>query len=204
MKALFLVLIPLNLTFSAAFAQEKEPFSLNKEVSLDTNQVENDSLIIDYLQKQTNGEFKRPNVVKRFFNEFDEFWVGGRINFSQGKYGYLGLALPLTWNTMYGWPILHIGISPGMDINISGSTAVYAPKISIEAQYLFGIGRVGYQYFTDFSSRHENRLFLEAGLTFFSFFDITYLHSLGFDGNPLNLGSGYFNLTFTLPIYKVD
>lgn len=200
MKVFFLILIVVNFTLPNVFAQEKESFPIHS----DTNQVKSDSLITDSLQKERNSDFKRPNSVKRFFNEFDEFWIGARINCSQGKYTYVGLAIPFTWNTMYGWPILHIGVTPGMDINISGSTAVYVPKISIEAQYLLGIARVGYQYFTDFSSRHENRLFLEAGFSFFSFFDLTYLHSFGFDGNPFNQGSSYFNLTLTLPIYKAD
>jgi hypothetical protein len=192
MKAFTFILI--ILISSSAFAQEPFP--------PDTNRVKSDSLIADFLQKETEVKFKKPNFVKRLFDDFDEFRIGGRVNFAQGKYAYLGLAVPFTWNAMYGWPILHIGITPGMDINLSGSTTIYVPKISIEYQYLIGVARIGYQYFTDFSSRHENRLFLEAGLTFFSFFDITYLHSFGFDGNPFRQGSGYFNLTFTLPIYR--
>lgn len=202
MKVFFLVLVNISLTLSVVFAQEEE--LLNKEINLDTNQVKSDSLISDFLQKETNVNFKRLNCVKRFLDNFDEFWIGARVNCFQGKYTFVGVALPLTWNTMYGWPILHLGVTPGMDINISGSTAICIPKISIEFQYFLGIARVGYQYFTDLSSRHENRLFLEAGLTFFSFFDITYLHSFGFDGNPFNQSNSYFNLTLTLPIYKVD
>nr|WP_294857913.1 hypothetical protein [uncultured Fluviicola sp.] len=199
MKVFFLTLISINLSLSFIFAQEKESFPSN----IDTGQVKTDSLITDFLQTQMLPDLKRQHPVKRFFNDFDEFWVGARINYYQGEYGFIGLALPLTWNAMYGWPILHVGVTPGMDINISGSTPIYVPKISIEWQYLIGIFRAGYQYFTDFDSRHENRLFLEAGLTFFSYFDITYLHSFGFDGNPLNQGNSYFNLTLTLPIYKV-
>lgn len=195
MKTIFLILVSLYLSLSHACAQQPFP--------PDTNRIESDSLITDYLQKEAEVEFKKSNFLKRAFDNFDEFRVGARINFAQGKYGYLGAAFPLTWNAMYGWPILHIGITPGMDINVSGSTTIFVPKISIEYQYLIGIARVGYQYFTDFSSRYENRVFLEAGLSFFSFFDVTYLHSFGFNGNPFNQGNGYFNLTLTLPIYKV-
>lgn len=198
MKTITLIL--LILLSSVLFAQEKEPFPINS----DTSRIKSDSLIMDYLQKESAPEFKRSNAVKRFFDDFDEFWIGTRINYTQGNRGYIGLAVPFTWNTMYGWPIIHAGITPGMDINVSGSTAIYVPKISIEYQYALVVARVGYQHFNDFVSRRENRLFLEAGFTFFSFFDITYLHSFGFDGNPFNLSSSYLNLTLTFPIYKMD
>ena len=117
-------LILLIFLSSASFGQEKEPVPPNS----DTSRIKNDSLITDYLQKEANPEFKRPNAVKRFFDDLDEFWVGARVNYSQGKYGYIGLALPLTWNWLRTVPMAHIGITPGMDINISGSTTIFVPK----------------------------------------------------------------------------
>lgn len=195
------ILILLIFLSSVSFGQEKEPVPANS----DTSRIKNDSLITNYVKFETNPNYKRSNAIARFFDDFDEFWVGARVNFYQGKYAYIGLGLPITWNVMCDIiPLVHIGITPGMDINISGSTPTFVPKISIEGQYFIGVARIGYQHFTDFSSRHDNRLFLEAGLTFFSYFDITYLHSFSFDGNPLNQGNSYFNLTLTLPIYKVD
>ena len=191
-------LILLIFLSSASFGQEKEPIPPNS----DTSRIKNDSLITNYVKVETIPNYKRSNAINRFFDDFDEFWFGARLNYSQGKQGYIGLSFPLTWNTMYGWPIIHAGITPGMDINVSGSTTIYVPKISIEYQYALVIVRIGYQHFNDFVSRSENRLFLETGFTFFSFFDITYLHSFGFDGNPFNQSGSYLNVTATIPIYR--
>lgn len=193
MKVVFLLLLTLSFVLSAI--GQEEPV-------LDSNRVVTDSLITDFLQKETDISYKQPHFLKRLFKDFDEFWVGARVNYTQGKHGYVGIGIPFSWNETYGVTLSHFSITPGFDVRISYPVMVYAPKISIEYQLFFAVARGGYQRFTDFASRHEDRLFVEAGFSFFSLMDITYLHSFGFNGNPFNHGNSYLNIALTVPLRR--
>lgn len=130
---------------------------------------------------------------------FNTFWVGPRINYLQGKYGFLGASAAFMWHNIGYIPESHIGFSAGMDFRLTKST-IYAPKITVEGRYTFFLARVGYTYFTDFKSDFEHRISTEIGLSLISFLDITYLHSFGSERNPFGLNEDYLNLTLTIPL----
>lgn len=135
----------------------------------------------------------------RLTGYFDTFWVGPRINYIQGKYGFLGCSAAFMWHNIGYLPESHIGFSPGMDFRLTKST-VYAPKITFEARYIFFLARVGYSYLTDFKSDFEHRISTEIGLSLLSFLDITYLYSFGSVRNPFGLNNHYLNVTVTIPV----
>lgn len=130
---------------------------------------------------------------------FDTFWVGPRINYMQGKYGFLGASAAFMWHNIGYIPESHIGFSAGMDFRLTKSM-VYAPKITAEGRYTFFVARVGYVYFTDFKSDFEHRISAEIGVSLLSFIDLTYLHSFGSKRNPFGLNDSYLNLTITVPV----
>jgi hypothetical protein len=137
--------------------------------------------------------------LKHLHGKFDTFLVGPRINYTQGKYGFLGLSGTCMWHEMGYVPESHLGFSVGMDFRLTKSM-VYAPKFTFEYRYVIGIARVGYSYFTDFKSDFEHRFSAEIGISLLSFLDITYLHSFGSSRNPFQLGSNYLNVTATIPL----
>lgn len=142
-----------------------------------------------------NAQSKKGNLS----GIFDTFWVGPRINYMQGKYGFLGVSAAFMWHNIGYIPESHIGFSTGMDIRLTKSM-VYAPKITVEGRYTIFLARVGYSYFTDFKSDFEHRISTEIGLSLMSFLDITYLHSFGSKQNPFGLNDDYLNLTLTIPL----
>ncbi len=126
--------------------------------------------------------------------------IGGpRFNYMQGKDGFVGLAFNLGWHEEDFLPLKHIGFAVGTDIRLLGPL-VMAPKVTLEYNYYFGIVRVGYLYYTDFSRKFENRISAEIGVSLLSFVDLTYVHTFGFNNDPFNLGNDYFNLTISLPL----
>lgn len=136
-----------------------------------------------------------------YAHKYNRFSVGIRANYMKGKYDYVGVAIPVFWwCRSYDLPIEHIGFSAGFDWKISGAETVYAPKISFEYRYLVLVGRIGHQYYTDFKSRSEHRMFVEAGFSILGFLDVTYLHAFGFNGDPFHLRASNLNVTLTLPI----
>ncbi len=130
---------------------------------------------------------------------FNTFLVGPRINYTHGKYGFLGCSGAFMWHEVGYIFESHIGFSAGMDFRLSKST-VYVPKVTVEYRYLIGVVRVGYSYFTDFKSAFEHRFSSEIGFSVFGFLDITYMHSFGSKRNPFDLESGYLNITATIPL----
>lgn len=129
----------------------------------------------------------------------DDLIGGPRINYMQGKDGFLGLAFNLGWHETGYLPLKHVGFAIGSDIKLSNSFLM-APKITLEYRYLIGIVKVGYLYYTDFNRKFENRISAEFGVSLLSFADLTYVHTFGFNNNPFNLGNDYFNLTISLPL----
>lgn len=130
---------------------------------------------------------------------FDTFLVGARVNYMQGKYGFLGCSGTFMWHEVGYVLESHLGFSAGMDFRLTKST-VYAPKIAFEYRYLIGIVRVGYSYYSDFKSDFDHRISAEIGISLLSFLDITYLHSFGSARNPFHLGNDYLNITATIPL----
>lgn len=133
------------------------------------------------------------------YGVFSTFFVGPRINYTQGKYGFLGASGAFMWHNIGYIFESHIGFSAGMDVRVTKSM-VYAPKITVEGRYLIGVARVGYSYLTDFKSDFEHRISAEIGFSLFGFVDLTYLHSFGSDRNPFQLENSYLNLTATIPL----
>lgn len=133
------------------------------------------------------------------YGTFNTFFVGPRINYTQGKYGFLGCSGAFMWHDIGYIFESHIGFSAGMDVRLTKSL-VYAPKLTVEYRYFVFIARAGYQYFTDFKSDFEHRVSAEAGLSLFGFLDLTYLHSFGSNRNPFQLENSYLNLTATIPL----
>lgn len=130
---------------------------------------------------------------------FDTFLVGARVNYMQGKYGFLGCSGTFMWHEVGYVLESHLGFSAGMDFRLTKSL-VYAPKFTFEYRYLIGIARVGYSYYTDFKSEADHRISAEIGISLLSFLDITYLHSFGAARNPFHLGNDYLNITATIPL----
>lgn len=137
--------------------------------------------------------------VKHFYRKFDTFLVGARVNYTQGKYGFLGLSGTCMWHEVGYVLESHLGFAAGMDFRLT-KAMVYAPKVTFEYRYLIGVVRVGYHYFTDFKSDFEHRISAEIGISLLSFLDITYLHSFGSSRNPFQLDSNYLNVTATIPL----
>ena len=131
--------------------------------------------------------------------KFDTFLVGVRVNYIQGKYGFLGCSGTFMWHEVGYVLESHFGFSAGMDFRLTKSM-VYAPKITFEYRYLIGITRVGYSYYSDFKSEADHRISAEIGISLLSFLDITYLHSFGSERNPFHLGNDYLNITATIPL----
>jgi len=138
-------------------------------------------------------------LPRKYSRKFDTFFVGPRINYTQGKYGFLGASASFAWHEIGYAPQSHLGFSAGMDFRLTKSM-VYAPKITFEYRYLIGVVRAGYHYFTDFKSEFEHRFSAEIGLSLLSFLDITYLHSFGSKRNPFQLEGSYLNVTATIPL----
>lgn len=140
-------------------------------------------------------------LPKTRYGTFNTFFVGPRINYTQGKYGFLGCSGAFMWHNIHYIFESHIGFSAGMDVRLTKSP-VYAPKITVEGRYVCFVARAGYAYFTDFKSDYEHRVSAEIGLSLFGFLDLTYLHSFGSDRNPFQLENSYLNLTVTLPLNR--
>ncbi len=139
-----------------------------------------------------------------FIEEFgvvpDELIGGPRVNYMQGKDGFIGLAFNLGWHESDYLPAKHLGFAVGTDLRLSKSLLM-APKVTLEYRYYIGIVRVGYLCYTDFGQRPDNRISAEIGISLLSFIDLTYAHTFGFnDRNPYNLGNDYINLTISLPL----
>ncbi|TSJ45500.1 hypothetical protein [Fluviicola chungangensis] len=154
-------------------------------------------------QTDTSNSDNIPRITKKelrkYTRTFDTFLVGARVNYLQGKYGFLGLAGTFMWHEIGYIPESHIGLAAGMDFRLTKSM-VYAPKITFEYRYQIGVVRVGYTCFTDFKSEPDHRISAEIGFSLLSFLDITYLHAFGSDRNPFFLGNDYFNLVATIPL----
>jgi hypothetical protein len=133
----------------------------------------------------------------------DELIGGPRLNYMQGKDGFLGAAFNLGWHESDFLPLKHFGFAIGSDIKLSNSLLV-APKVTLEYLYYIGIIRVGYLYYTDFTRKFENRLSAEIGVSLLSFVDLTYVHTFGFNNNPFNLGNDYVNLRISIPLIIRD
>lgn len=146
-----------------------------------------------------------PNEIRAqsFFRELvvdpDDLIGGPRINYMQGKDGFVGLAFNLGWNETGYLPLKHIGFAIGSDIKLSNSFLM-APKVTLEYRYLIGIVRLGYLYYTDFNRKFENRVSAEIGFSLIGFADLTYVHTFGFNNDPFNLGNDYLNLTISFPL----
>ncbi len=157
---------------------------------------------VDSIPSKSMAGDSTASVSKKDFElqgTFDTFFVGARINYTQGKYGFLGCSGTFMWHEVGYVLESHLGFSAGMDFRLTKSV-VYAPKFTFEYRYLIGIVRVGYHYFTDFKSDFEHRISAEIGISLLSFLDITYLHSFGSSRNPFQLGSNYLNVTATIPL----
>ncbi|WP_294672961.1 hypothetical protein [uncultured Fluviicola sp.] len=153
---------------------------------------ESKSVLKDSIHTVSKKDFRK-------LGKFDSFLTGPRINYTQGKHGFLGLSGSFMWHEVGYVFQSHIGFAAGMDLRLTKSM-VYAPKFTFEYRYVIGLVRVGYYYFTDLKSDFEHRVSAEIGLSFFSFLDITYLHSFGSSGNPFHLDSDYLNFTATIPL----
>jgi hypothetical protein len=153
---------------------------------------QSESLVDDSTFSVSRKDLKMPS-------KFDTFLVGVRVNYMQGKYGFLGCSGTFTWHEMDHIPLSHIGFSAGMDVRLSKSP-VYVPKIAVEYRFLIVVVRAGYQYYSDFKSLDDHRISAEIGISLLSFLDITYLHSFGSGRNPFHLGNDYLNITATIPL----
>ena len=141
-----------------AFAEHLE----KDKCSFDTVYMSQGISSNSFLLKDSSRIRKRhwPNQYNR---ESSEFWLCARINYIQGRYGYLGVAIPFTWNDIRDAPIPHIGFAAGIDLRLS-KTLIYAPKFVVEAQIFPAIIRVGYQYYSDSDSHFDNRFLCVIGL----------------------------------------
>lgn len=144
-------------------------------------------------------EKPRFSFTEEFGVDFDELAAGPRINYMQGKDGFLGLAFNVGWHETEYVPSKHIGFAIGSDFKLSKSFLM-APKVVLEYRYYLGILRLGYLYYTDFGREADHRLSAEIGFSFLSFGELSYVHTFGFNNNPFNLGSDYFNLTISIPV----
>lgn len=136
--------------------------------------------------------------------DMDGLFAGLRINYAQGKDGFIGFAYHMSGQEMEDFlPLKHIGFAVGMDLRLS-SVFLAAPKINLEYRYYIGIARVGYLCYTDFRGRPDNRISAEIGFSFFTLADLTYVHTFGFGNNPFNLGNDYINLTISIPLINKD
>ncbi|MNK12800.1 hypothetical protein D3C87_308760 [compost metagenome] len=124
---------------------------------------------------------------------------GPRINYMQGKDGFIGLAFNLGWHETNYFPVKHFGFAFGTDFKLSNSLLM-APKATLEYRYYFGVARLGYLHYTDLKGWFENRVSAEIGLSLLSFVEFTYVHTFGSEKNPFNLGNDYFNLTVSIPL----
>lgn len=144
-------------------------------------------------------EEDRFSLIEELSVNPDELIGGPRVNYMQGKDGFIGLAFNLGWHESDYIPVKHFGFAVGTDIRLSKSLLM-APKITLEYRYYIGILRVGYLCYTDFGRKLDNRISAEIGFSLFSFIDLTYVHTFGFNNDPFNLGNDYFNLTLSLPL----
>lgn len=136
---------------------------------------------------------------KERYGTFNTFLVGPRINYIQGKYGFLGCSGAFMWHDINYIMESHLGFSAGMDFRLTKST-VYVPKVALEYRYFIFVARVGYTYFTDFRTDFEHRISAEIGLSLFGFLDVTYLHSFGSERNPFHLENDHLTITATIPL----
>lgn len=153
---------------------------------------------------KANAQHKRNYFSIRELGVSPDSFIGGpRFNYMQGKDGFLGAAFNLGWHELGILPLKHFGFAIGSDIKLSNSLLM-APKITLEYLYYFGLVRVGYLCYTDFGRKLDNRISAEIGISLWSFVDLTYVHTFGFNNNPFNLGNDYFNLTISLPLIIKD
>lgn len=153
---------------------------------------ESKPVVDDSITSVSKKDFRAPG-------KFDTFLIGVRVNYTQGKYGFLGGSATCMWHEIGYVPESHIGFATGMDFRLTKSLLA-APKVTFEYRYVVGVVRIGYTCFTDFKSGFDHRISAEIGFSLLSFLDITYLHSFGSARNPFSLGNDYFNLVATIPL----
>ncbi len=144
-------------------------------------------------------EKKRFSLKEEFGVDLDELNAGPRINYMQGKDGFLGLAFQVGWHETQYVPEKHFGFAVGSDFKFSRNFLM-APKVVLEYRYYVGIIRLGYLCYTNFGRNVDNRLSAEIGFSFLSIAELSYVHTFGFSANPFNLGSDYFNFTISIPV----
>lgn len=153
-----------------------------------------------FSQVQAFAQEKKHRSFKDWGINPDQVWAGPRINYMQGKDGFAGLAFHLNWHEVEEIiPFRHVGFAVGSDFKLSPSFLM-APKVTVEYRFLIGIIRTGYSCYTDFGRSVDHRISAEIGLSLFSFADLTYVHTFGFNNNPFNLGNDYVNFTVTIPL----
>ena len=163
-----------------------------------------ESLLITFLFAMNSilpvrAQESRFSFADEFGVALDEFTAGPRVNYMQGKDGFIGLAFNAGWHETGYVPMKHFGFAIGSDFKLSRDFLM-APKVVLEYRYYIGIVRAGYMCYTDFAGRADNRLSAEVGLSLFSIAEISYIHTFGSSANPFNLGNDYFNLTISIPV----
>jgi hypothetical protein len=148
------------------------------------------------LKAQENNRF---SLIEELRVAPDDLFGGPRINYMQGKDGFVGLAFNLGWHETGYLPIKHFGFAVGADLKLSKSFLM-APKVAVEYRYYILVARLGYMYYTDFDQQFDHRVPAEIGLSFLGFVDLTYVHTFRSEKNPFNLGNDYINLTVSVPL----
>ncbi|WP_343747079.1 hypothetical protein [Fluviicola sp.] len=150
-------------------------------------------LVFEPVQAQSRESFGEE------FGIDPDFRIGGlRVNYMQGKDGFVGGAFHFGWHETEYLPFKHVGFAVGSDFRLS-KDLLMAPKVTLEYGYYFGVIRAGYLCYTDWNGRTDNRISAEIGFSLLSFVDLTYIHTFGFNHNPFNLGNDYVNLTINVP-----
>lgn len=147
---------------------------------------------------------KRFNLETLTGVDVNGLFAGPRMNYAQGKDGFLGFAFHMSLQEKEDFlPLEHIGFAVGIDFRLS-HTFLAAPKINLEYRYNIGIARIGYLCYTDFHGKLDNRFSAEIGFSFFTLADLTYVHTFGFSNNPFNMGNDYVNLTISISLMNKD
>jgi hypothetical protein len=81
-----------------------------------------------YLQAQENDRF---SLIEELRMAPDYLFSGPRINYMQGKDGFIVLAFNLGWHETGYLPIKHFGFAVGTDLKLSKSLLM-APKVALE------------------------------------------------------------------------
>lgn len=150
--------------------------------------------VIGKVQAQSRNSFR-----KEFGIDSDLLLAGLRVNYMQGKDGFVGGAFHMGWHETNYLPVKHVGFAVGSDFKLA-KDLLMAPKVTLEYGYYIGVIRVGYLCYTDLNGRTDNRISAEIGVSLLSFIDLTYVHTFGFNRNPFNLGNDYFNFTMSIPL----